>query len=287
MEEKEITAAKEQELAVQKKKRSEDILSKYTKVASEMPAEWVKAEENRIEMVKTIHRDILGLDKQGKMRPMSDFIRFMTIASQAGLNPFKNEVFAIYYHDKSIGADRLTVVTGINGFRKAAAEDTTAVMRYVGSGEPEFEMKSVKPWWAKEDEEVPHKCTVAIKGLNPITGEVQDVAVGIAYWDEYVKLVDEYENNKKTGRKIPNTTWRDKKMTMLSKVAEAAGLRKAYPNRFSAVYNEAEFDRTINQPEKRVDSESERANVIEEQLAKRRKSRGGVFAQEAEVVENA
>lgn len=48
MEEKEITAAKEQELAVQKKKRSEDILSKYTKLASEMPTEWVKSEENRI-----------------------------------------------------------------------------------------------------------------------------------------------------------------------------------------------------------------------------------------------
>lgn len=293
MAEKKMTASEKRKMTIAKKERVNGIMNRYKQIASELPEAWTKNEENKIELVKTIHKEILGLDKEGNLRPMSDFIRFMTIASQAGLNPFLNEIYAIYFWDNSIKSDRLTVITGIGGFRKAAAADTQAAMRYIGSDEPEFEMKETIPDWADEDEEVPHKAMVKIFGMNPITGAKETVATGIAFWDEYVKMVDEYKDRQKTGRKVPNSSWRDKKFIMLKKCAEADGLRKAYPNRLNSVYERNEFDRVYVDSEEQSSVEEEkqdRVNAINKQLEERRKEKGGVFksdAKEAEIVKNA
>lgn len=290
MAEKELTAAEKRKMTLAKKQRVDQIMTSYERLAAEMPSEWVKNEDNKIELVKTIHKEILGLTKDGALRPLGDFVRFMSVASQAGLNPFLNEIYGLYFWDNSIKSEKLTVITGINGFRKAAAGDTQAAMRYVGSGEPEFEMKDIAPEWANEDEEVPHKCTVKIFGMNPVTGEPTIVATGIAFWDEYVKLVDEYgENRQKTGRKVPNTSWRTKKMIMLKKCAEADGLRKAYPNRLNSVYERAEFDHVAPPSKEEIEvEENSRVDAINEQLEKRRKE-GNVFKkpepQEGEIVE--
>lgn len=294
-EEKKLTAAEKRKMTLAKKQRVDQIMTLYERLAAELPSEWVRNEDSKIELVKTIHKEILGLDKEGHLRPMGDFVRFMAIASQAGLNPFLNEIYGLYFWDSSIKGDKLTVITGINGFRKAAAGDTEAAMRYVGSGEPEFEMKTIQPDWADAEEEVPHKCTVKIFGMNPVTGEPTVVATGIAFWDEYVKMVDEYgDNRQKTGRKIPNTSWRTKKLIMLKKCAEADGLRKAYPNRLNSVYERTEFDHVAPPSKEEIDQqENDRVTAINEQLAKRRQEKGGVFAKntddinEGEVVENA
>ena len=283
-----MTPVQKRKQTLAKKQVVDTLMTKYSVIASEMPAGWVQNKDNGVELVKTIHKDILGLTNDGKLRPLNDFIRFMAVASQAGLNPFLNEIYGLYFWDSAIRGEKLTVITGINGFRKAAAGDTDAAMRYVGSGDPEFEMKDINPDWADDGEEVPHVCRVKIFGMNPVTGEPTVVATGIAYWDEYVKMVDEYDaNRQKTGEKVPNTSWRTKKMIMLKKCAEADGLRKAYPNRLNAVYERAEFDHVALPTKEEIDEdENARVDAINEQLAKRRKD-GKVFKaepQEGEVV---
>lgn len=209
----------------EKRAKLKRINNMYSVIASEMPADWVKQDNNRVALVEAIHKDILGLDRTGRMRPMGDFVRFMNVANQAGLNPFLNEIYAIYFYDKSVKGEKLNVVTGIHGLRKAAAMDTLAVMRYVGEGEPVIEFKTTEQKarlkYADMFDEIPHKVTTEIKGLNPVTGEIQTVAVGIAYWDEYVSLIDEkvWENGveRKTGRKVPNSNWASKPIIMLKK----------------------------------------------------------------------
>lgn len=227
----ESTDEKKKELIVAKRKATlakrskiKKIENMYSVIATEMPSEWVKSDDNKLELVRAIHKDALGLDKNGKLRPMSDFIRFMNVANQAGLNPFLNEIYGLYFYDKAIKSEKLTIITGIGGFRKAAAMDQLATMRYVGSSEPTIEFKKERlPEYADlfKGRDIPNKVTIDIKGLNPITGEIQTVSTGIAYWDEYVKLVDEKEyidgTLKKTGRRIPNSNWLDKPIVMLKK----------------------------------------------------------------------
>lgn len=290
-----IVKRKETLAAKEKVKKIENM---YSTIASEMPSDWVKSDANKIELVKSIHKEILGLDKAGKMRPMGDFVRFMNIANQAGLNPFLNEIYGLYFYDNSIKTEKLTVITGINGFRKAAASDSLAAMRYVGSDEPQVEFKTEEQKnrleYANlfEGRDIPHKVTVNIKGLNPINGEIQTVAVGIAYWDEYVKLVDEYEyedyKKTKTGRKVPNSNWLSKPVVMLKKCAEADGLRKAYPNRLNAVYERAEFDHLENVVDAEEVKAEEEQKVVEINAAlEERKKKGDVFEQKAkEIVDN-
>ncbi len=294
---KKATAIAKSKATLAAKEKVAKLEKMYSTVASEMPSEWVKNDANKIELVKSMHKEILGLDKTGKMRPMGDFVRFMNIANQAGLNPFLNEIYGLYFYDSSIKADKLTVITGINGFRKAAASDSLAAMRYVGSGEPVVEFKNdvqrQKLPYADVfgDTDIPHKVTVEIKGLNPITGEIQTVAVGIAYWDEYVKLVQEkaWENghSQNTGRQVPNSNWLTKPIVMLKKCAEADGLRKAYPNRLNAVYERAEFDHLENVVDAEEVKEQEQEQVDEINAAlEARKKNGDVFEQKAkEIVE--
>lgn len=273
----------------EKRAKLKRINNMYSVIASEMPADWVKQDNNRVALVEAIHKDILGLDRNGRMRPMGDFVRFMNVANQAGLNPFLNEIYAIYFYDKSVKGEKLNVITGINGLRKAAAMDTLAVMRYVGEGEPVIEFKNpeqkARLKYADMFDEIPHKVTTEIKGLNPVTGEIQTVAVGIAYWDEYVSLVDEkvWENGveRKTGRKVPNSNWAGKPIIMLKKCAAADGLRKAYPNRLNAIYERAEVEHLSDAVDIDVEEqENEQIKKINEAVNQRR-SKGNVFEQKA------
>lgn len=292
---KKATAIAKRKATLKRKEKIQRIENMYSAIASEMPSEWVKSNENKVELVKSIHKEILGVDEEGVMRPMGDFVRFMNIANQAGLNPFLNEIYGIYFYDSSIKAEKLTVITGINGFRKAAASDTLAAMRYVGSEEPNIEFKTAdqkaKVQYADlfGDKDIPHKVTVGIKGLNPITGDIQIVATGIAYWDEYVKLVPEkvWEGgrSKNTGRQVPNSNWLCKPIVMLKKCAEADGLRKAYPNRLNAVYERAEFDHLENavDAEEVEAQEQQQVDKINEAL-KQRKENGDVFEQKAKEI---
>jgi hypothetical protein len=69
--------------------------------------------------------------------------------------------------------------------------------------------------------------------------------VGEAFWNEFAPLKDEWIDGNRTGRKALNDTWQRMPRLMLAKCAEAAALRRGWPDDMSGLYTEEEMERTI------------------------------------------
>lgn len=132
---------------------------------------------------------------------------FIYQAKRTGLDPLARQIYAI--HRKQNGVDKMTIQTSIDGFRVIAERSGD----YGGQDEPVF---------VKEEGKLYCKVTV-----YRFRGDVRyPAAVGVAYWDEYCPIYN--------GQ--PSGLWSKMPHTMLSKVAEALALRKAYPQDLSGLY---------------------------------------------------
>lgn len=172
-----------------------------------------------------------------------EIVMFLQLCKMQKLNPFLREVYLIKY-----GTSKATMVTGIETFLKRAAKNPKYRGHEVGITED-----GAKAW-----------CKVYVEGYQiPITREVLFI--------EYVGLKDEYVNNKKTGNKIPNAMWTSKPQTMLKKVAEAQGLRAAFPDDFGGLYSAEEINSLKELPTgevKQTYSQKDTVPVIDKQLEK-------------------
>jgi phage recombination protein Bet len=136
---------------------------------------------------------------------------FAMVAHRSHLDPFAKQIYAIKRNGK------LTFQTGIDGFR-ASAEETG---EYRGSDEPEYgpivEAPFPHPEWARV---TVHRQFLGGDWLHqPAT----------VYWDEY------YPGD------AGGHQWRKMPRAMLSKAAEAAAFRRAFPKRFGGVYEATEM----------------------------------------------
>ena len=136
---------------------------------------------------------------------------FAMVAHRSHLDPFAKQIYAIKRNGK------LTFQTGIDGFR-ASAEETG---EYRGSDEPEYgpivETPFPHPEWARV---TVHRQFLGGDWLHqPAT----------VYWDEY------YPGD------AGGHQWRKMPRAMLSKAAEAAAFRRAFPKRFGGVYEATEM----------------------------------------------
>lgn len=161
---------------------------------------------------------------------------FLYQCQRTGLDPLTRQIYAI--HRKSGNEDKMTIQTSIDGFRVIAERSGV----YAGQSEPEF----------VEGEGFPKLCKITVRKFAP-NGTIYDAAVGVAYWDEYVQTKDEWKNGQKTGKKIVSDMWAKMPHTMLSKVAEALALRKAFPQDLSGLYtgeemNQADTPTTVDVP---------------------------------------
>lgn len=123
---------------------------------------------------------------------------FAMVANRSGLDPFAKQIYAVKRGKK------VTFQTGIDGYRSIAARTGL----YDGQDRAEY-----GPACECSEAPKPHPlyCIVNVyrKGVSrPFVGE--------AYWHEYKP--SDYD-----------AMWREKPHVMLSKVAEAIGLRKAFP----------------------------------------------------------
>lgn len=147
---------------------------------------------------------------------------FVYQAKRTGLDPLARQIYAIHRKAKvnDNWIEKMTIQTSIDGFRVIAERSGD----YAGQDEPEFindassslDCAKVKVYRFRND----------VRYL---------AAVGVAYWKEYVQTD---RDGKPTG------LWAKMPHTMLSKVAEALALRKAYPQDLSGLYTGDEMEQS-------------------------------------------
>lgn len=168
----------------------------------------------------------------------TEFDLFMAVAQSKGLDPFTKQISAIVFNKDKPDKRKMAIITTIDGFR-VIAERTGA--------------------YRPDDEEPDYTYDPELKGpLNPLGLVKAKVKVfkdghpapGVAYWEEFAPIKDEWGENeqgkrKPTGKQTLDTggNWGKMPRVMLAKCAEAQALRKAFPERLSGLYEGAEFDR--------------------------------------------
>ena len=83
-----------------------------------------------------------------------------------------------------------------------------------------------EPDWEDDDDGKLYACKVSIWRRGP-DGYPEGPFVGIAHYHEFVQMVDEVKDGRRTGKKIPNRQWRTSPMNQLSVCAERQAHRKA------------------------------------------------------------
>lgn len=141
---------------------------------------------------------------------------FLYQCQRTGLNPLTRQIYAIHRYNSQQGREVMTIQTSIDGYRLIAERSK----EYAGQSEPEFIMEDGKITGAKVT-------VYRFRGDNRYPA-----AVGVAYWNEYVP-VDKNGNIIGLWKKMPRV--------MLSKVAEAIALRKAFPQDLSGLLVEEEM----------------------------------------------
>lgn len=136
---------------------------------------------------------------------------FLYQAKRTGLDPLTRQIYCIHRGGK------MNIQTSIDGFRVVAERSGD----YGGQDEPEFVY----------DEKTLTCCKIKVYKFR---GEARyQASVGVAYWDEYFP-----QDN--------NFMWKKMPRTMLSKVAEALALRKAFPQDLSGLYTAEEMQQADN-----------------------------------------
>lgn len=178
---------------------------------------------------------------------------FLYQAKRTGLDPLTRQIYAIHRNTKDAQGNwvsKMTIQTSIDGFRVIAERSGD----YAGQSEPEF----------IERDGVLVCCKIAVFRFR---GHIRyPAAVGVAYMDESVQLVDEYVDKRKTGKKVPNNMWVKMPHLMLAKVAEALALRKAYPQDLSGLYTSDEIGEDKKEEVVVVKHEEELPKATDEQV---------------------
>lgn len=139
---------------------------------------------------------------------------FLYQCQRTGLDPLTRQIYFVKR------AGRMTIQTSIDGFRVIAERSGM----YAGQDEPVF---------TYDDKGEILKCAVTVYKFSP-SGVRYPAATGVAFYKEY------YPN--------PMNLQKSLKHTMISKVAEALGLRKAFPQDLSGLYTTEEMNQanTVN-----------------------------------------
>lgn len=172
-----------------------------------------------------------------------EFNLFVNMARSLGLDPSRRQIYAFVFSKNDPKKRRMSIIVSIDGFR-SIAEAT-------GNYRP-------------DEDEASYEIDQSLKGpLNPLGLVKATVRVwkyshgdwhrvtGVAYWDEYAPVKDEWVydeatgRNKKSGNKSLDDSgqWAKMPRVMLAKCAEALALRKGWPDNFSNVYELSEMDR--------------------------------------------
>jgi len=168
--------------------------------------------------VDLIKNQVLGTDKQGNQRSDEDLLLFLYTCKRTGLDPLTKQIYAVYRWDSRVGAEKMTIQTGIDGMRLVAQRSG----QYAGQDDVIY---------TPQDEADPHPNKASVTVYKQIKGSRVSFSAS-ARWLEYVQTT-------KDGK--PSGMWSKMPYLMLGKCAEALALRKAFPNELSGIYSEDEM----------------------------------------------
>jgi phage recombination protein Bet len=180
----------------------------------------------------------------------AEFDLFLAVARRFDLDPFRRQICAVKRRSKN-GPDTMVIQTQIDGYRAIARRNGLA-----GKDKPVFE-------YDEHRDLISATVTVYRWADAPNVGH-KEAYTAIAYWDEYVQLVPQWENGKIVGRH-PSDAWGRMGRTMLSKCAEALALRTGFSESLSGIYVEEELDHLAN-------DETPPARVVQAGAGTRRRS---------------
>jgi phage recombination protein Bet len=173
-----------------------------------------------------------------------EFNLFIAVAQRAGLDPFRKQISALVFNKNKPDKRRMSIITGIDGLRAIAArsgryrpDENEPVITYL----PELKGPT-NPLGIE-------KAVVRIYIRDEGGHEWRPVA-GVAHWDEFAPISEEWAEDPQTGRRRPSGkmvldtsgNWFRMGRVMISKCAEAQALRKAFPEDLSGLYEGAEMD---------------------------------------------
>lgn len=172
-----------------------------------------------------------------------EFSLFINMARALGLDPLRRQIYALVYSKGNAGKRRMSVITGIDGFRSIA--DRTGNYR-PDEDEPHYE--------SNPEHKGPNNPAGLVKAIVRVFKHSHGAwhkVTASAHWDEFVPLSDEWAFDNETGKRKPTgkqsldpkSNWFRMPHVMLAKVAEAQALRKAWPDNFAGVYAAEEMDR--------------------------------------------
>lgn len=159
----------------------------------------------------------------------AEFDQFVHICKAVKLDPLRRQIYAFVFNKDKPQWRQMTVVTAIGGYRSIAER--------TGNYRPDEDDAKIEYSDAAKDQKTnPLGIVKAIVYVWKFAHGEWHRAAGSAHWDEYVPLKDGAIDSKKTG-------WVKMPRIMIAKCAEAAALRKAWPDDFAGLEIEEEVDR--------------------------------------------
>lgn len=163
---------------------------------------------------------------------------YWNVAERLKLDPFKRQIHAMKRYNSAMEKDEMQFMVSIEGLRSIASRCKTDDGKdaYAGSTKPVFTWK---------DAEKTKLDSAEVTVYRIVQGEPREFTAEVFY-DECVQTKGVWEWNpqkqkkEKTGEE-PNSMWRKRPRGQLGKCAEAAALRKAFPEETGGVYIEDEL----------------------------------------------
>ena len=154
-----------------------DLIKDYKSI-SKYVGEWGDG-LNKERLIGNIHKNLMGVDRLGKARPIEDLAYFLLVAKQYNLNPLKNEIYATYQRVKQGNQwiEKIVPIPSIHGLRKLAREAKNPSYAYTGKADLEIDDKG----------EIV-SATVPVYGRFGSSVEAVKVGEYTAYMDECAKL---------------------------------------------------------------------------------------------------
>jgi phage recombination protein Bet len=176
-----------------------------------------------------------------------EFNLFIAAAQRAGLDPFRRQISALVFNKKSPEKRRLAIITGIDGLRALAARSG----RY-RPDEAEPQISYLSELKAATNPLGIEKALARIF-IRDAGGSEWRAVAGVAYWDEFAPISEEWAEDPASGRRRPTGkllldggnpagSWARMGRVMIAKCAEAQALRKAFPEDLSGLYESSELD---------------------------------------------